>query len=274
MYVSAVVRAMYQRNISWGRCYNLFQAPSMIDEFRSFLHVFLKVAHHKDIFISDDFENQSPIKGSHMCSILLEYIKSQGIIHHSIEFLEAAIAQAGGYTEVSPKIVILLGELYSCNGKYAKSLSVVGGMLNKYLSDPFLLYYQAKYMLKLMAVHEAQTIVDSIIQFNQFEIWILAAQIHTELKNYVQVLACLNHASKIASKGAKHSTPSIDLIYEAFNELGKPKLVQPTDDIVCRPRLMLPSRNPMAIGSLVEEKYRSLVESDYWKMSEGQKAIV
>ena len=94
------------------------------------------------------------------------------------------IKRAGGYTEVAAKFSILLCELYNSDGKYAKSLSIIGTMLTKYINDPYLLYYQAKYMFRLMAVHEALIMVNSIIQYNQYEIWKLAAEIHTELKNY------------------------------------------------------------------------------------------
>lgn len=80
----------------------------MIDEFRAFLNVFVRVGEKNDIFISDDFENQSKIKGSHLCSILYSYILSERISHHSIEFFEAFIKKAGGYTEVAAKFSILL----------------------------------------------------------------------------------------------------------------------------------------------------------------------
>lgn len=65
-------------------------------------------------------------------------------------------------------MLFLLSELYNYDGKYAKSLSIVGSLLFKYENDPFILYYEAKYLLKLMVVHEALTIVNSIVQYHQF----------------------------------------------------------------------------------------------------------
>ena len=56
----------------------------MIEEYRAFLNVFVKVGEKSDIFISEDFENQSKIKGSHLCSILFNYIVCEKISHHSI----------------------------------------------------------------------------------------------------------------------------------------------------------------------------------------------
>ena len=76
MYISAIIRAMYERNMSWGKSYSLFRSEkSVVEEFKTFLAVFLKIVEKNDIYISDDFENKSSIKGSHLCSILLRYVK-------------------------------------------------------------------------------------------------------------------------------------------------------------------------------------------------------
>ena len=125
-------------------------------------------------------------------------------------------------------------------------------MLTKYINDPYLLYYQAKYMFRLMAVHEALIMVNSIIQYNQYEIWKLAAEIHAELKNYSEVLVCLNHASRLAFKGSKTSNPNLEAIYSEFSGLGKIKNLTPFDEITCRPKMMVVSDNPAAILNLVE----------------------
>ena len=115
------------------------------------------------------------------------------------------------------------------------------------------MYYQAKYMFKLMVVHEALLIVNSIVQYNQFEIWCLAAEIHLELKNYSECLVSLNHASKIAGRSAKNSkVPDIDAIYVEFEALGKRNLLTPEDEITQRPKLMTFSENPLSIGGNVE----------------------
>lgn len=108
-------------------------------------------------------------------------------------------------------MLILLAQLYSYDGKYAKSLNIIASMMGRYCNDPFLLFYQAKYMFQLMAVHQALTITNSIVQFNQFEIWCLAAQLHIELKSYSEALVCLNHASKIAAKNTKALSKNTDI---------------------------------------------------------------
>lgn len=150
-------------------------------------------------------------------------------------------------------MLILLTELYSYDGKYAKSLSIIGVMIGKFENDPYLMYYQAKYMFKLMVVHEALLITNSIVQYNQFEIWCLAAQIHLELKNYSQSLVCLNHASKIAGKSAKTSkSPDTDAVYIQFDVLGKKNFLAPEDEITQRPKLMSVSENPLSIIGNVE----------------------
>lgn len=90
------------------------------------------------------------------------------IIHHTVEYLEMYIKKKKGYANITPKIAILLAELYNKEEKYAKSLSIIGGLLEKYTNDPFLLYYQAKYMYSLLTIHEALALTNSIIQFNQY----------------------------------------------------------------------------------------------------------
>jgi hypothetical protein len=51
-------------------------------------------------------------------------------------------------------------------------------MLTKYENEPFLLYYEARYMLGMMVTKDALTLVNSIVRYNQFEVWCLAAEIH------------------------------------------------------------------------------------------------
>lgn len=168
MYISAIMRTMFEKNIVWGKSYNLFRSSkNVLDQYKSFLNVFIKIIQKNDIYISDDFENKSNIKGSHLCSILFEYVKKKRIIHHTIEYLENFIIEAEEGLK-SPKITIFLAQLYCEDEKYNKSLSIVAEMLKKYVNDPFLLYYQAKYMLKLMAIRQALTIVNSIVQYNHY----------------------------------------------------------------------------------------------------------
>lgn len=66
-------------------------------------------------------------------------------------------------------------------------------------------------MFQLMAVHEALTIVNNIVQYNQFEVWCLAAELHIELKTYSEALVCLNHASRIAAKSIKSASKNPDI---------------------------------------------------------------
>lgn len=88
MYISSVIRAMYEKNLVWGKSYNLFGAKNMLEEFKGFLNVFFRIAQKNDIYISDDFQYKSAIKGSHICSIVFEYIKSKQIVKQTIELIE------------------------------------------------------------------------------------------------------------------------------------------------------------------------------------------
>lgn len=46
------------------------------------------------------------------------------------------------------------------------------------------------------------------------------------------------------------------------------------DDITQRPKLMIAaSDNPTTIASSIEEKYRPIVESEYWRLGNGQKIV-
>jgi tetratricopeptide (TPR) repeat protein len=90
-----------------------------------------------------------------------------------------------------------------------------------YPKDPYLLYYQARYLSQLALHEQALLVINSIVQYNQFEVWITLAQIHLEIKNFGDVLVCLNHAIKLCKlKGFKN----LDLVYKSFEELGKIKL--------------------------------------------------
>jgi hypothetical protein len=45
MYVSSVLRTLYEKNLVWGRYYEPFKDPKdCLGEFNSFLKIFLKVA--------------------------------------------------------------------------------------------------------------------------------------------------------------------------------------------------------------------------------------
>jgi hypothetical protein len=43
MYVSSILRTIYEKNIDWGRYYELFTSDKPIDQFRSFMQVFFKI---------------------------------------------------------------------------------------------------------------------------------------------------------------------------------------------------------------------------------------
>lgn len=50
----------------------------------------------------------------------------------------------------------------------SKALQVVTKLLQKYLKDPFLLYYQAKYLYSMSLFDKSLTLLNSIVQYNQF----------------------------------------------------------------------------------------------------------
>ena len=72
MYISAIIRAMCPvNNMVWGKSYSLFRSgKNALEEYRAFLNIFVRVVLKKDLYISDDYDNHSAIKGSHLCSIL------------------------------------------------------------------------------------------------------------------------------------------------------------------------------------------------------------
>lgn len=85
--------------------------------------------------------------------------------------------------------------------------------MSTYPKDPYLLYYQARYLSQLALFEPALAVINTIVQFNQFEIWITLSQIHLELKNFGDVLVCLNHAIKLCKlKPSKN----LDIVYKAF----------------------------------------------------------
>lgn len=89
------------------------------------------------------------IKGSHLCSVVFEYAKEKRIVHQTIEFLEQHL---GDGFKTNKKIWILVAELYCEEGKFNKSLLIMIGLMKHYGKDPFLMYYRARYMFKLMAI--------------------------------------------------------------------------------------------------------------------------
>ena len=54
MYVSSMLRGMWGKNILWGRSFDLFSRDAL-EEFRTFLNVFLKVVADHDISLGLDF---------------------------------------------------------------------------------------------------------------------------------------------------------------------------------------------------------------------------
>ena len=83
MYVSSIMRGMWQKNILWGKYYDLF-ANEGLEEFKAFLKTFVKVVAKKDFYLGEDFEMKSVIKGSHACNLVLKYIKDKHIAHHAL----------------------------------------------------------------------------------------------------------------------------------------------------------------------------------------------
>ena len=46
---------MYAKNIAWGRVFCLFKTKSILEEFKAFMDVFLRVIENNDFYINDDF---------------------------------------------------------------------------------------------------------------------------------------------------------------------------------------------------------------------------
>jgi hypothetical protein len=91
---------------------------------------------------------------------------------------------------------VLLAEIYCEITKSSKSLEIINVLLCSYSNDPYLLYYQGKYLFSLSLIDKCIIILDSIVQYNQYEVWILLSRAHLQLKNFSDCLVCLNHASK------------------------------------------------------------------------------
>lgn len=71
MYVSSLLRTFYEKNLVWGRYYDPFSTDKPIEEFKSFLHVFVRlIANNKDIFVNEEYDQGAIIRGSHACNLL------------------------------------------------------------------------------------------------------------------------------------------------------------------------------------------------------------
>lgn len=71
MYVSSVLRTMYEKNLEWGRYYELFTGDKPIEEFKSFMEGLIKImVQGRDIYISDYYEQGSKIRGSHSLNLV------------------------------------------------------------------------------------------------------------------------------------------------------------------------------------------------------------
>lgn len=55
MYVSSTIRSMVDKNLVWGKSYNLFGYKNVLEEYREFLVVFFRVVEKQDVYISEDF---------------------------------------------------------------------------------------------------------------------------------------------------------------------------------------------------------------------------
>jgi hypothetical protein len=61
---------------------------------------------------------------------------------------------------------------------------------------------------------------------------------------------------------------NLDLVYKAFEELGKTKTTSMLESIEQTPKLLVPSDSPLSIMvKEVEEKNKSLIERGYWKLN-------
>jgi hypothetical protein len=56
MYASSILRALYEKNLIWGRFYEVFRDPKdNLNEFNYFFKILLRIVLKHEIFISEDF---------------------------------------------------------------------------------------------------------------------------------------------------------------------------------------------------------------------------
>jgi tetratricopeptide (TPR) repeat protein len=271
MYLSSAFRTMYQHNLPWGRSYLLFHdAKHYLQELAAFLGIAFRSLLARDIHLGPEYEAAARVKGSHACSLILAHARERRLVRQTIELIEELFGKHKEYRECH-KYGVLLAELYVEFGKPSRSLEIVFGLLALHPRDAYLLYYQARYLLESGLCEQALTVANSIVQFNQLEVWLLLGQVHLELKNYGQLLICLNHAVRLSKIKAAKPT---DAHYRAFEELGKVRPNSSSEGIERSPKLLYHTETPLSIMvKEVEEKNKFLLERSYWKLNANEKTI-
>ena len=135
-------------------------------------------------------------------------MRDRKLIRHAVEVIEGLFDKNPRFASCY-KFSILLGELYLELGRASMGLKFVVKLQEKEGRDPYLIYYQAKYLLHMSLVEPALMLANSIVQYNQLEIWVLLAQIHLHSGNAIDTLLCLNHAVKHSKAKAHKNTDNI-----------------------------------------------------------------
>lgn len=55
MYVSSVLRTIYEQNLEWGRYYDIFEGEKPIEQFRQLLQTFFRLVKERDLYINDEY---------------------------------------------------------------------------------------------------------------------------------------------------------------------------------------------------------------------------
>lgn len=122
MYVSSMMRSLYEKNLVWGRYYETFKDPKdNLNEFTTFLKIFMRSILKHEFFISEDFEATAEIKGSHSLTLVYRFVKEKKLASHCITYLVNEMSKNAELRK-SPKVNIFLAELYCLQGKYSKSI--------------------------------------------------------------------------------------------------------------------------------------------------------
>lgn len=227
MYVSSVLRTVYERNIEWGRYYELFASDKPIEQFKAFLQCFFRLVQQHELYLNDEYEQEAVVRGSHCCSLVYDLVKRKRIVHHALDFYTDFIKNHTEEFWRCPKLVLLYAELLTLDQKHYKSLRVTTLLAERYNHDPLAIYYQARYLVKLSMHKEALKLLHSIKQYNQIEVWLLLADVEIGLNRLNDALICLNLAAKLVHPLTK---PPVGL-YKSLEQLGRIKKMDPLEDL-------------------------------------------
>jgi hypothetical protein len=154
--------------------------------------------------------------------------------------------------------------------KFYKSLKVITLEVEKHNQDPLLMLQQAKYLYKLNLYREALIILQNIKQYNQFETWVLMAEVSQATNHVTDALICLNYASKLIKPANK---PNIS--YKQFESLGKIKKLDPLEELEYFPAYLVHIEEPIvfSLKEKVDDKMLVLPHTAYWKLLPHERMV-